>query len=498
MGLVGRPQADGPRGRVRLFAPYLAMLAAAFASCAVVPAHDVRPAYLIGAGALGGVLLMVLVATPWGRLPQGVAMIGIALFCADVFLLREATGGTASGFLLLLLVPVMFEALYGRRRDIVAALLLTSATTVAPIVLIGAPRYPTSEWRRTIVYVMVACLLAAVVHRLVESLRRGQFVLHAVGAVSRTAAGVDDARGVICEACTSLLGADVAMIVEVDGPDLVVTGCAGRPLVLPWTLPTGHQEVARRVLDTGQPVLLQDLAEASPLGLPGGDARFGALLLEPLHRGEDVIGLLWLAWAEPGVSLDDIERQGVELLAAETVASLQRAALVQQLNDLARHDPLTGLANRRAWDERVDREIAGARRTGNPLSVALIDLDHFKRFNDANGHLAGDRLLKEAAAAWSSRLRSPDLLVRWGGEEFAVLLPGTGAATAGHVLARLLAATPSGQTFSAGVAQLTPGTGAGHEAMIELIAVADQAVYRAKARGRNRIELAHGAGVSPG
>ena len=93
---------------------------------------------------------------------------------------------------------------------------------------------------------------------------------------------------------------------------------------------------------------------------------------------------------------------------------------------LARTDGLTGVANRRAWDDELPRELARAARSGRPVCIALLDLDHFKAYNDRHGHQAGDRLLKAAAAAWESRLRKTDLLARYGGEEFAVMLPDCG------------------------------------------------------------------------
>src|SRR6185436_11043137 len=101
------------------------------------------------------------------------------------------------------------------------------------------------------------------------------------------------------------------------------------------------------------------------------------------------------------------------------VAALLRevAALTEQVGELgrqARTDALTGLANRRGWDEQLDRELAQASRSGRPVSVALLDLDDFKRYNDAHGHQAGDRLLVAAAAAWEGQLRDGDVLCRWG------------------------------------------------------------------------------------
>jgi diguanylate cyclase (GGDEF)-like protein len=116
--------------------------------------------------------------------------------------------------------------------------------------------------------------------------------------------------------------------------------------------------------------------------------------------------------------------------------------------------------------------------------VALLDLDHFKRFNDSYGHPAGDRLLKEASAAWHGALRQGDTVARWGGEEF-VLLPGADAEVAREVLGRALARTPPGQTFSAGVAQWD-----GTETSEDLLQRADAGLYVAKSASRNQIAAA--------
>ena len=132
---------------------------------------------------------------------------------------------------------------------------------------------------------------------------------------------------------------------------------------------------------------------------------------------------------------------------------LQRERLQAQLAMMARTDALTGLPNRRAWDEALDRELARADRSGSSVCVALLDLDHFKEFNDLNGHPAGDTHLKEAAALWSSRLRSSDLIARYGGEEFALLLTATEISQAQELVEMLRACVPSGETVSAGVAQ---------------------------------------------
>jgi diguanylate cyclase (GGDEF)-like protein len=155
---------------------------------------------------------------------------------------------------------------------------------------------------------------------------------------------------------------------------------------------------------------------------------------------------------------------------------------VRVLALLARTDPLTGLANRRGWDEQLARELARAGRSGEALSVALLDFDDFKAFNDAHGHQAGDRLLLEAAAVWSGQLRDVDILCRWGGDEFAVLLPACPRAQADEVIARLRAATPRQQCCAAGVAGWD-----GCETSEGLLGRADNALFDAKGVRRRSI-----------
>jgi diguanylate cyclase len=170
------------------------------------------------------------------------------------------------------------------------------------------------------------------------------------------------------------------------------------------------------------------------------------------------------------------------LLVVTRMAQLLRhvESQARQLRDLATIDDLTGLPNRRGWSAALLSAIELARREDEPLSVAMIDLDHFKRFNDEFGHQAGDRMLRGAAAAWKDVLRAADQIARYGGEEFIVLLHHVDGAAAEAMLERLRPVTPAGQTFSAGVA-----TWNSLETSDELIARADSALYRAKHAGRN-------------
>ena len=158
--------------------------------------------------------------------------------------------------------------------------------------------------------------------------------------------------------------------------------------------------------------------------------------------------------------------------------------LVSRLEGLARTDPLTGVPNRRVWEEELPRELERARRTGAGVCLAMIDLDDFKAYNDRFGHQAGDLVLKEAASAWRAEVRSTDLLARYGGEEFVLLLPACALDDAIRIVERLRKVTPL-VTCSVGLACWDYQEGGA-----ELVQRADQALYVAKAEGRDRHVLA--------
>lgn len=155
----------------------------------------------------------------------------------------------------------------------------------------------------------------------------------------------------------------------------------------------------------------------------------------------------------------------------------ERRRLQAELEHLAHHDPLTGIANRRLFDKELAQGLARARRHDSPLSVIALDLNDFKRFNDEQGHAAGDRLLKLAAAMWTDVLRGEDLIARIGGDEFAVLLGDCPPAEAERVAQRLSVGCPPDQACCTGVASWN-----GWESGEELLARADRAMYQAKDR----------------
>lgn len=163
----------------------------------------------------------------------------------------------------------------------------------------------------------------------------------------------------------------------------------------------------------------------------------------------------------------------------------EREKLLGEVQDLARHDALTGLPNRRFLHELLPGEMARARRNESPLCLAIIDIDHFKSYNDTHGHLAGDEVLRACARDWDGVLRGEDTLVRFGGEEFLVLLPDTEPEQAAEIVERLRRQTPLEQTCSAGLALWDRV-----ESIDDLLRRADEALYLAKASGRDQLAQA--------
>lgn len=179
------------------------------------------------------------------------------------------------------------------------------------------------------------------------------------------------------------------------------------------------------------------------------------------------------------------------MLNSERLEAELRAAR-RDIEVLARTDSLTGLWNRRHFEDTVEAEISRARRDGTPLALLAVDADHFKRINDDHGHHAGDAVLRDLARLLASSTRPTDLICRWGGEEFMVLAPDTGSAEAAAMAEQVRLAvaghdfgTVGGMTISVGAGELLPDESA--EAWVRRV---DAALYDAKQGGRNRVAVA--------
>jgi len=285
---------------------------------------------LLAAGGCFALVGILTVVVPWQRLPLGSAMAVIVIFCWGVGLLREAGGSEANGggYWPLLLLPIIWQALYGRPVELWATITAVTATLVVPIVVVGGAEYPASQWRLVLLFTLVGATTGLVVQRLVTA--------------------------------------------------------------------------------TGE--------------------------------------------------------------------------LNRQLEGLATRDQLTGLPNRRAWDQALTTVLADRPAPGS-TAIALLDLDHFKAFNDAHGHIGGDQALQLVARQWTGRLGTGRFLARWGGEELALLCTDAAGLDLTALLRELAAATPHGLTFSAGLVVL--GRGSDHLGSPDrAMRTVDDLLYRAKRGGR--------------
>jgi len=240
-----------------------------------------------------------------------------------------------------------------------------------------------------------------------------------------------------------------------------------------------------RALATGEIVICRDTAEdvVNAQCHPETE-RYGRIIV-PLKAVNTVVGLLSL-YTEPGTEVSEELKQFLSSLGSLIGIAVNNARLYEETKSISLHDPLTGLANRRFLQIQLEKSFDAAKRYQEKFSVFMLDIDHFKQYNDTHGHPEGDRLLTKIAEVLLKELRKADYAFRYGGEEFLCMLPETGLATACEVAERLRMAVQAktGVTISLGVAAFT-------DEMPDkdtLVRKADEALYRAKEKGRNRVE----------
>lgn len=445
-----------------------------------LPPDADRPVVVLLAAGLTALIVGTVVLAPWDRLPRFAETVPPLVYFVVIALLRESQGGSLSGYSALAMLPVFWLALYGTRSQLAIGIAGLASMFLAPLLILGAPDYPASEWRRALLWICVGPIVGFTVQALVAELRaraedaarsenetrRTLAYMASVTAVTREMAGSSDpdaVRGAVCSSALAIAGADFARLIEPDFEGALVESAA-------------VGDAAE--LETGDPSpALEAYVSRRPLFVPEHGLHF-----EPVLRDEVAVGVLVVGWHGPVAALGDAAESGLRMLAAEAAIAIDRAELLARLETSARTDDLTGLPNRRAWEYELPRELSRAARDSRSVCVAMLDLDRFKRFNDERGHQAGDRLLKQATSAWCDQIRSSDMLARYGGEEFAVLLPGCALSDAEMLLERLRGVMPEAQTVSAGVACWD-----GEESAEELVGRADSALYAAKRAGRDRL-----------
>jgi two-component system, cell cycle response regulator len=249
-----------------------------------------------------------------------------------------------------------------------------------------------------------------------------------------------------------------------------------------------RDEVVQRAWRSKGPVLVKELdSQLNPV-LSDLLPQARNVVVLPLTADSDPIGALAVERGGPlGARLPPRTVAMLGQFASHAALAARNACLLEEIEQLAKVDVLTGLANRREFEFVLSREVARARRTHEELSLVLFDVDRFKAVNDTRGHQAGDEVLRQVASALSSVAREVDLVARYGGEEFAAILPDCSCHQAIEVAGRMRAAITAnseiGVTVSGGVATL-PGDAVDGD---QLVAAADEALYDAKRAGRDRI-----------
>lgn len=331
-----------------------------------------------------------------------------------------------------------------------------------------------------------------------QRLERLPEILFEIGKAIGSEMDLDRLFARISELICALIGADACSILLLDpsSTGLVARAAHGlQPAHLPHVVFRVGEGVAGWVVAHGETALLHD-ATRDPrfIQLAGVNERVASLLCVPLLARGTCVGALSASAAEPGVFAQrDAELMG--FLAKTIALDVENI----RLRRLAITDPLTGAFNREFLQSQLPFEIQQALMRGQPLCVALIDIDHFKAINDAFGHGVGDQVLIDVAARLRNTIRVTDFLIRYGGEEFLAILPNTPRERAWEVGERMrgcikqsslvVEGTPVSVRISVGIAQHRT-TNDVIEEPDALIRRADRALYAAKRRGRDRVEVA--------
>jgi len=332
--------------------------------------------------------------------------------------------------------------------------------------------------------------------------------LEAINAIARQSTAVlelNELMDNVCKVITQAFRIDhVSILMKEDGR-LVVRASSGRltpVMAVGDALPNGSGLCGRALL-SGKTVLENNVSGV--IGYVPGLKESVSEMCVPLMAFGETLGVLALDSAGAEAFLAE-DVQTLEAVADMCATAIQNAHYFERVRQMAYLDGLTGMFNRRFFEMRIMEEVERALRYNLSMAVVMIDIDHFKRINDEFGHLLGDEVLKQISRIFQEHLRKPDVLCRFGGEEFAVLLPettGERALAVAEKLRQMVSAypfpgIPRPVTFSAGVADL-PRHGRSRD---ELVHAADAAMYAAKQAGRNRVlvasEAQSGLGALPG
>jgi diguanylate cyclase (GGDEF)-like protein len=411
-----------------------------------------------------------------------------------IAVLRQAQGGNSSGYGPLAILPVAWVGLTQDRRAVAMISVCTGLLFALPIWIVGPPMYPSAGWRGVVLYTIVAFVVGLGANRVIAEQRsrtslarthaeRLDQLVEVQTVIATSEAGIDAMLKLAAESALTLTSAEGSCLQFLEGDEIVTRGVAGVCSAFLGMRLRADETITGECFRTGQVLICADCEQDSRVDrdacrLVGARS----LIVVPLFYGdangpvipEDVKGVLIIYSSAVDAFRDD-EIQILTLLANMIGAALGRAALLERLTSQAATDELTGLPNRRAWYDQLDRALAGARRNSNPLSLVILDLDGFKEINDRQGHAAGDLLLKTVTDCWTRELRPTDLLGRLGGDEFGVIVEETDQLGALELISRLDHAIARHHRASVGLAIWD-----GKEDAVALVARADDDMYEYK------------------
>jgi diguanylate cyclase (GGDEF)-like protein/PAS domain S-box-containing protein len=339
-----------------------------------------------------------------------------------------------------------------------------------------------------------------IIRQLQETLTRAEALFHTAQSLIATK-NVEEVLQEVVDATVMALPADRVMLVTLDQDQRSVHHCVkggpGAGALMPITFDELWEGLMGWALREREPVLspkhAPDPRESVAARQQRDHSGCGAVMVAPLHYRGRLLGMLTAIERPdaPDFHTDDLDL--LTAMANQAAVAIANAELFHEVNRIAITDELTDLYNRRGFVTMGEREVERSQRTQQPLTAIMVDVDHFKQVNDTYGHTAGDEVLRAIAKRCARNVRAVDILGRYGGEEFAILLPDTDLASAQQIAERLrecIATTPisttSGPisiTVSAGIALLKRGAGD----LPALLHAADTALYAAKRAGRNSL-----------
>ena len=441
-------------GLLRRTAPFLVAMVVGYAAVRL-PAVERDENQIIAAALLNAVLIAMVVLLPWDQLPRTADLVPPLMYMVVVAMLRDAVGGAISAYSTLLILPVLWLAMYGTRVQLAVGVIGVAVLLAMPVLLIGSPDYTDEEWRRTLLWVTVSGIIGLAVQDLVEQVRQRADALHTVSeAVGRRTREIET-RSAICEAAKENAKAQYAVLLEPDANArrLVTTAATDRLVENTEIFLSETSAPAIKTYSNGRHEFQHHVEEPPFLADNGTYTQVSSVLWHPVPGRDGTLGVLAVAWTEPVKRLPETLPPVMEALAAEAAGVIERTTLMLKLETVVKVDDVTGLPNERAWEEEVPRELSRARRQGTSLSVVILDLGDFEVSSEGTlGRRARD-FLRGAADRWRGEIGQSDFLAhREPPGRFSILFPNLEANDADGVALRLQAAAPEGRPCAVAVA----------------------------------------------